>query len=87
MVLYHCCTSLSRAREIARDGFSPRESVRVTEHLSGEHAIEPDASHAVVVLGAPWDFRLLDYPMDGAHGEHIVPARVLNLFERAVWSV
>jgi hypothetical protein len=39
------------------------------------------------VLGVPWNFRLLDYPLDGATGKHIVPAHVLNLFERAVWSV
>ncbi len=54
MVLYHCCTSLSRAREIAREGFSPRESVRVSEHLSGEHAIHPDdptLSSCLVCLG------------------------------------
>ena len=47
----------------------------------------PNESHAVVVLGVPWDFRLVDYPLDGATGEHIVPGQVLNLFERAVWSV
>ena len=85
MVLYHCCTSLSRAREIARDGFPPRKSVLVAEHLSGEHARKADESHAVV-LGVPWEFWLLDYTVDGTTGEHIVPARVLNLFERAVWS-
>ena len=87
MVLYHCCVSLDRAREIAREGFPHRELVRVTEHLSKEHARAPDESHAVVVLGVPWDFRLVDYHMDGATGEHIVPAHVLNPFERAVWSV
>lgn len=87
MVLYHCCRSPSLAREIARDGFPPRESVRVVENISGEHATQPDESHAVVLLGVPWDFRLLDYPLEGTTGEHIVPARVLNLFERAVWSV
>jgi len=43
--------------------------------------------NAVVVLGVPWDFRLEDYPVDGATGERIVPVHVLNLFERAVWSV
>ena len=87
MVLYHCCTSLNRAREIALDGFPQRELVRVTEQLSTEQARAPDESHAVVVLGVPWDFRLVDYPLDGATGEHIVPGQVLNLFERAVWSV
>ena len=87
MVLYHCCMSLDRARKIARHGFPGRESIRVFEHLAGEHAREPDESHAVVVLGVPWNVRLTDYPLDGTTGEHIVPAHVLNLFERAVWSV
>ena len=87
VVLYHCCRSLEHARMIAREGFSARETVRVAEHLSRTHARPPDESHAVVVLGVPWDFRLEDYPLDGATGEHIVPAHVLNLFERAVWSV
>jgi len=52
--------------------FPARDSVRVGEHLSAEHAGAPDESHAVVVLGVPWDFRLVDYPLDGATGEHIV---------------
>jgi hypothetical protein len=44
--------------------------------------------HRVVVLGVPWDFRLKDYPLaDGSDHEHLVPASVLNLFQRAVWSV
>ena len=87
MVLYHCCVSLERAREIARDGFSRQEPIHVTEHLSPEHARMPDESHAVVVLGVPWDFRIKDYPVNESSGAHLVPAQVLNLFERAVWSV
>ena len=87
MVLYHCCGSLDRAREIAREGFSFREPVKVTENLAKEHARAPDESHAVVVLGTPWDFGLNDYPVDESTGAHLVPAKVLNLFERAVWSV
>jgi hypothetical protein len=75
------------AKEIARSGFSPRDQVRVAEHLSEEQARTPDASHAVVVLAAPWDFRLKGYPRDSFTEEHLVPAHVLNLFERAVWSV
>jgi len=87
VVLYHCCISLDRAREIAREGFSAQQAVPVTEHLAEEHARAPDESHAVVVLGVSWEFRLKDYPLDGSIGAHLVPAHVLNLFERAVWSV
>jgi len=87
VVLYHCCGSLEHARMIAREGFSAPETVRMAEQLSPEHARPPDDFHAVVVLGVPWDFRLEDYPVDGATGERIVPVHVLNLFERAVWSV
>jgi len=87
VVVYHCCMSYECAKEIARSGFSPRDQVRVTEHLSEEQARTPDESHAVVALAVPWDFRLNDYPRDSSTGEHLVPAHVLNLFERAVWSV
>jgi len=87
VVLYHCCVDLDLAGNIAREGFQPRDSVLVAEHLSDENARAPDESHAVVVLGVSWDFRLESYPLDGATGEHIVPAHVLNPFERAVWSV
>ena len=87
MVLYHCCRSLDRAREIAREGFSSQEPVQVTEHLAREHARAPDESHAVVVLGVPWGFGLDDYPVDESSGAYLVPANVLNLFERAVWSL
>lgn len=87
MVLYHCCMSLQRAREIAREGFSSSEPIPVTGHLASEHARALDESHGVVVLGVPWDFKLEHYPVDGSTGAHLVPARVLNLFERAVWSV
>ena len=31
--------------------------------------------------------RLKGYPRDSFTEEHLVPAHVLNLFERAVWSV
>jgi hypothetical protein len=78
--------SLDNARTIAREGFSPQESVRVAEHLSAERARAPDESHGVVILAVPWNFRLKDYPRDDLTGDYIVPARVLNLFERAVWS-
>ena len=87
MVLYHCCTSYEISTDIARSGFFPRDQVRVTEHLSEEQARTPDESHGVVVLAVPWDFRLNGYPRDSATGEHLVPGHVLNLFERAVWSV
>ena len=87
MVLYHCCRSLERAREIAREGFSSQEPVQVTELLARENARAPDESHGVVVLGVPWGFDLDDYPVDESTGAYLVPAHVLNLFERAVWSV
>ena len=87
MVLFHCCMSYQRATEIARSGFD-ETPIRVMEHLPEEHARAPDDSHAVVVMGVPWHFRLEDYPFaDGSEQERLVPAQVLNLFERAVWSI
>jgi hypothetical protein len=88
VVLYHCCMSYERAKEIARIGFDQSGPVRVVETLPAEQARAADESHAVVVLAVPWDFRLQDYPLaeDSDH-EHLVPADVLNMFERAVWSV
>ena len=87
-MLYHCCTSYERAVEIAHFGFDQSMPVRVMEHLPKEHAKAPDDSHTVVVLGVPWHFRLEDYPFaDGSEQERLVPAQVLNLFERAVWSI
>jgi hypothetical protein len=81
--------SYERAKEIARLGFDQSGPVRVMESLPAELARAADDSHAVVVLGVPWDFRLQDYPLaDGSdHHEHLVPASVLNMLERAVWSV
>ena len=88
MVLFHCCMSYQRATEIARSGVD-ETPIPVMVHLPEEHARAPDDSHAVVVMGVPWHFRLEDYPLaDGSdHHEHLVPANVLNMFERAVWSV
>jgi hypothetical protein len=80
--------SYEHAKVIAQRGFDQSSPVRVTVHLSEEQARAPDDSHAVLVLGVPWDFRLEDYPLaDDSDHEYLVPAKVLNLFERAVWSV
>ena len=88
VVLYHCCMSYERAKEIVRLGFDQSSPVRVMETLPTEQARAADDSHAVVVLGVPWDFRLQDYPLaDGSDHEHLVPVHVLNMFERAIWSV
>jgi len=90
VVLYHCCVSYDRAKEIVQLGFDPSVFVRVTAHLPEDVARPPDDSHGVVVLAVARDFRLNDYPVvtgSTDSEDRLVPGEVLNKFERAVWSV
>jgi hypothetical protein len=89
VVLYHCCVGLQLAEQIAREGFPAGEPVGVTEH-------PPEKNHrdreefAVVMLSAPFNFRFENYPLQlDKKGKlvRLIPAAVLNQFQRAVWPV
>ena len=88
MVLYHCCMSVRQAEALLQDGFDRDAFIPVIEsspYLNGGTAAE---SHAVVMLGLPFDFRLSDYQTrTNRQGirEYLVPALVLNQFQRAIW--
>ena len=87
MVLYHCCMSLQHAEEVVRNGFPADEFISVTvrpPYLTGTSW----EAHAVVLLGGPATFNLdLCQSHKGSDGEavYLVPSKVLNLFQRAVW--
>ena len=88
MVLYHCCMSKRHAEALVRDGFEADAFVAVTESPPYLNKNNPAESHAVVMLGAPFDFNFADYRVQtNLHGatEYLVPASVLNQFQRAVW--
>ena len=90
MVLYHCCVSLGMARALELFGFKEGELIAVTEHPPVVNKNDPDESFAVVMLGAPFDFRLEQYPLhtsDKGKPERLVPATVLNSFERGIWPL
>lgn len=90
MVLYHCCVSLGLARAYELVGFKDGELLPVTEHPPLVDKNNPDEAFAVVMLSAPFDFRLENYPVytnDKGKPERLVPAAVLNAFQRAIWPV
>ena len=62
----------------------------MTDHPPQVDKDNPDAAFGVVMLNAPFDFRLEDYPLqvnDEGKPEHMVPGAVLNAFQRAIWPV
>jgi hypothetical protein len=88
VVLYHCCVSLGMARALELFGFKEGEVITVTEHPPLVDKDNPDEAFAVVMISAPFDFRLEDYPLqtnDKGEPEHLVPAAVLNAFQRGIW--
>lgn len=90
MVLYHCCMSQRGAEVLAREGFGSDEFIAVTESPPFVDMEGAGGSHAVVMLGAPFDVNLNDYRAEAnSQGvmEYLVPASVLNQFPRAVWPV
>ena len=90
MVLYHCCVSLGMARAMELVGFIDSEPIPVTQHPPEAKRNNPDAAFGVVMLNAPFDFRLENYPMqvnDEGKPEYLVPGAVLNAFQRAIWPV
>ena len=90
MVLYHCCVSLGMARALELVGFMDHELIAVTEHPPAVDRSNPDEAFGVVMLNAPFDFRLEDYPLrvnDKGMPERLVPGTVLNAFQRAIWPV
>ena len=90
MVLYHCCVSLGMARALELVGFMDHELIAVTEHPPVVDRSNPDEAFGVVMLNAPFDFRLEDYPLkvnDKGELERLVPGAVLNAFQRAIWPV
>lgn len=90
MVLYHCCVSLGIARALELFGFKEGELIPVTEHPPVVDKNDRDEAFAVVMLSAPFDFRLENYPLhtnDKGKPERLVPAAVLNTFQRAIWPV
>jgi hypothetical protein len=89
MVLYHCCVGLQLAERIARDGFPVGERIVVTEHPPEKDKSDPE-EFAVVMLSAPSDFRFENYPLQlDKKGKlvRLIPAAVLNQFQRAIWPV
>ena len=90
VVLYHCCMSQRGAEVLAREGFGSDEFIAVTESPPFVDMEGAGGSHAVVMLGAPFDVNLNDYRAEAnSQGvmEYLVPASVLNQFPRAVWPV
>ena len=90
VVLYHCCVSLGMARALALVGFMDDELIPVTEHPPLVDKNNPEEAFGVVMLNAPFDFRLEDYPLqvnDKGELEHLVPGAVLSAFQRAIWPV
>ena len=90
MVLYHCCVSLGMARALALVGFMDDELIPVTEHPPSVDKTSREQAFSVVMLNAPFDFRLEDYPQkvnDKGGLERLVPGAVLNAFQRAIWPV
>ena len=88
MVLYHCCVSLGMALELV--GFMDDELIPVTEHPPSVDKTSREQAFSVVMLNAPFDFRLEDYPQkvnDKGELERLVPGAVLNAFQRAIWPV
>jgi hypothetical protein len=63
VVLYHCCVSLGLARALELVGFKEGELIPVTDHPPQVDKDNPDAAFGVVMLNAPFDFRLEDYPL------------------------
>ena len=90
MVLYHCCVSLGMARALELVGFREDELIPVTGDPPAVDKSNPDEAFGVVMLNAPFDFRLEDYPLrvnDKGMPERLVPGTVLNAFQRAIWPV
>ena len=88
MVLYHCCVSLGLARALELVGFMEGELIAVTEHPPSIDKNDPEEAFAVVMLIPPFDFPLENYPLHTngkGKQERLVPAAVLNLFQRAIW--
>jgi hypothetical protein len=87
-MLYHCCVSLGLARALELVGFKEGELIPVTDHPPQVDKDNPDEAFAVVMIGAPFDFLLDDYPLQtNSKGrlEHLLPGAVLNAFPRAIW--
>ena len=90
MVLYHCCVSLGMARALELVGFKDGEFIAVTDYPPVVNKNDPDQAFGVVMLSALSDFRLEDYPLctnGKGQQERLVPAAVLNAFQRAIWPV
>ena len=89
MVLYHCCVGLPLAEKIAREGFPAGEQIGITEHLPEQDETDPE-EFAVVMLSAPSDFQVENYPLQlDKKGKlvRLIPAAVLNQFQRLIWPV
>ena len=79
---------MARALELV--GFMDGELIAVTERPPPVDKSNPDEAFGVVMLNAPFEFRLEDYPMkvnDKGRPERLVPGAVLNSFQRAIWPV
>jgi hypothetical protein len=79
---------MARALELV--GFKEGELIAVTDYPPVVNKDDPDEAFGVVMLSAPFDFRLQDYPLhtnDKGQKERLVPASVLNAFKRAIWPV
>ena len=88
VVLYHCCNSFALAKAVERHGFEPHELVQVTDVLPEACGRARPAYPPFVVLGAPFEFDIDDYPpASGERGSHerLMAGLVLNQFRRAAW--